>query len=55
VILIQQGTRPTRKQKIEIKKNGLNPANWLVERTVPDKLIICNRQSNKLRELKRGG
>jgi len=55
MIVIKQGTRPTKKQKIEIERNRLNPANWLVERDVPLKLVIVNRQSRKLRELNRGG
>jgi len=51
---MKQGTRPTRRQKIEIKGYGLNAENWLVERDTTAELVIVHRSSGKLRTLRRG-
>lgn len=51
---MKQGKRPTKRQKIEIKANGLNAENWLVERDLPDVMVIINRHSGKFRAIRRG-
>ncbi|WP_339309752.1 hypothetical protein NZ043_27395 [Paenibacillus sp. FSL k6-2145] len=51
---MKQGKRPTKRQKIEIKANGLNAENWLVERDLPDQMVIVHRFSGKARTIRRG-
>lgn len=46
------GKNPTRKQKVLIKKNRLNPENWLVIKVFSDRICIQNKSSKKIRELK---
>lgn len=49
---MKQGKKPTREQSKLISnyqygKGSLNPANWLVNKNLSDKLIIVNRKSGK--------
>ena len=44
-----RGLCPTRRQKILISSWGLNPANWLVVRTMPGEVHIEHRLSGKVR------
>lgn len=34
---------PTREQKKQIQKMKLNPADWMVERDTPEKLVLVHR------------
>lgn len=47
-----RGLSPTRKQKILISTWGLNPANWLVMRTLPGEVHIEHRLSGKARVIR---
>ncbi|MED0759001.1 hypothetical protein P4S93_09795 [Aneurinibacillus thermoaerophilus] len=46
---MKNGKRPTRKQKQAIQCARLNPANWLVTKSLPDKLFIVHRESGRER------
>lgn len=50
---MKNGKKPTRRQKDEIKNAGLIPENWLVERDTTDKLVVINRFSGKVRDVRR--
>lgn len=50
---MKNGKRPTRKQMEEIKKAGLIPENWLIERDTTEKLVVINRFSGKVRDVRR--
>lgn len=45
------GKNPTRKQKITMKENKLNPENWLVLKVFKDKIYIQHKVSQKTRDL----
>ena len=38
---------PTREQKKLISEMKLNPADWLVERDTPEKMVLVHRYSDK--------
>jgi hypothetical protein len=40
---VKQGKNPTRAQKILLRKKRMNPADWLVERDTPEKLVLRHR------------
>jgi hypothetical protein len=40
---MKQGKNPTRRQKIIIKEAGLNPENWLVCKSLPERLVLTHR------------
>jgi len=44
---MKQGKRLTRKQKIVLKDNGLNPDNWLAIKNLPQVLHVVNKESGK--------
>lgn len=46
-----KGKNPTRQQKMIIKENRLNPANWLVLKNPTGKLYIQHRENKKTKEL----
>ena len=46
-----RATKPTRKQKMSIKKVNLNPDNWLVVRDGSDGLLIRHKVSGKERTI----
>ncbi|WCK55400.1 hypothetical protein PP175_05460 [Aneurinibacillus sp. Ricciae_BoGa-3] len=46
---MKQGKRPTRKQKEAMLFARLNSDNWLVAKSLPDKLHIVHRESNRER------
>jgi len=44
--------RPTRKQKIQLKKHRLNPDNWLVTtRQLPNTLRVVHKETKTVREI----
>jgi len=49
---MKQGKRPTRSQKEQIKANGLNADNWLVERHTSSEMVIIHRVSGKARTIR---
>ncbi|WP_338542770.1 DUF6906 family protein [Paenibacillus tundrae] len=51
---MKQGKKPTKRQKMEIKANGLSMDNWLVERDTPSMMIIVHRESGNSRTIRRG-
>ncbi|ADY55109.1 hypothetical protein Sgly_0752 [Syntrophobotulus glycolicus DSM 8271] len=51
---MKHGKNPTRKQKIMIKKVGLNPDNWLVVKNTTDQLCLINRESGRTKEIPYG-
>lgn len=49
---MKHGLRPTRRQKIRIRKAGLRTENWLVVREYPDgRLTLKHKQSGTVRTL----
>ncbi|WP_425387693.1 DUF6906 family protein [Aneurinibacillus terranovensis] len=48
---MKAGKRPTRKQKQAIQFARLNPANWLVTKSLPDKLHLVHRETGRERKL----
>lgn len=40
---MKHGTKPTRNQKLFLKKWKLNPADWLVERETPSEMVLIHR------------
>ena len=40
---MKHGVKPTREQKKLIQKMKLNPADWMVERDTPEKLVLVHR------------
>lgn len=45
---MKQGKRPTRKQKIAIKKAGKNPDNWLVIKNLQTEIHLVHRNTGTL-------
>lgn len=52
---MKHGKRPTKKQKMLMKKAKLNPDNWLVTKNLPDALYIVHRTTGNERVLKVAG
>ncbi len=46
-----KGKRPTRRQKMAIKKCGLNPNNWLVTKNLPLELHLVHREIGTTRKI----
>ncbi len=47
---------PTRAQKILIRERKLNPADWMVERDTPEKLVLVHRHFDRVsRVIYKGG
>lgn len=46
---MKQGKRPTRRQKLLLKKMGLNYDNWLIVKDTPDFMQIVHRHSGNVR------
>lgn len=42
---------PTRNQKIMLRKRKLNPADWMIERDTPEKMILVHRHFNNTRRI----
>jgi len=53
VFTVKHGRRPTKKQKIFLKKFNLNPKNWLIVKDCTECFEIVNRISGKRRILSR--
>ena len=41
---------PTRDQKKQIEKMKLNPADWMVERDTPEKIVLVHRHFNSVKK-----
>lgn len=50
---MKHGKKPTLKQKKLMKAARLNCENWLVIKDTPKELIIQNRQTGKIREIRK--
>lgn len=50
---MKHAKKPTLAQKITITKFGLKWINWLVLEETEDKLVVQNKISKKIRELKK--
>lgn len=50
---MKHGKNPTRKQKMQIKAARLNCENWLVVKDSAEELILQNRQTGKLRTIRK--
>lgn len=50
---MKNGKRPTCRQLAELKQAGLNPENWLIEWDTTDRLVVINRYSGKVRDVRR--
>lgn len=48
-------SRPTRRQKMEIKRNKLDPATWLVQYDDGLQMTIVSKKKGQVRYLKAGG
>lgn len=46
-----KGKKPTRQQKMIMKKRRLNPSNWLVIKNPTNQLHIQHRETRKIRIL----
>ena len=43
VIIIKHGKRPSKKQSIFIKQNGLNPDDWLITKDTPEQMELVHK------------
>lgn len=50
---MKHGKNPTRKQKMIIKAARLNYENWLVVKDTVEEMTIQNRQTGKLRAIRK--
>lgn len=50
---MKHGKNPTRKQKMLIKAARLNYENWLVVKDTAEEMVIQNRQTDKIRTLRK--
>lgn len=50
---MKHGKNPTRKQKMLIKSARLNCENWLVVKDTADEMVLQNRQTDKIRTIKK--
>lgn len=48
---MKQLKKPTRAQKILLQSRKLNPADWLVERDTPEKLVLVHRHFDSTRRI----
>lgn len=49
-VILRNGKKPTRKQKIRLGQAGLAPENWLVVKQKPNgELVILHKHTNKIR------
>ncbi|MFI8709840.1 DUF6906 family protein [Bacillus sp. NPDC077411] len=46
---MKNGKKPTKKQKMLIKLNNLNPDNWLIYKKVDGELHLVHRYTNATR------
>ena len=54
---MKHGKNPTAAQRKLIQQKRLNPANWMIERDTPERLVIVHRHSDKTKRIipKAGG
>lgn len=52
---MKHGRRPTKRQKLILKKFNLNPQNWLIVKDCSECFEIVNRITGNRRKLKRMG
>lgn len=50
---MKHGKNPTRKQKMLISSARLNCENWLVVKDTAEEMVIQNRQTDKLRTIRK--
>lgn len=50
---MKHGKNPTRKQKMLIKAARLNYENWLVIRENAEEIVLQNRQTEKIRTIRK--
>lgn len=50
---MKHGKNPTRKQKMLIKSARLNCENWLVVKDAAEEMVLQNRQTDKIRTIKK--
>lgn len=50
---MKHGKNPSRKQKMIIKAARLNYENWLVVKDTAEEMVIQNRQTGKLRAIRK--
>jgi len=48
---VKQGKNPTRKQKENIRKAGLNPDNWLIYKNHGEKVSLIHRNTGTTRDI----
>lgn len=52
---MKHGRKPTKKQSIFIKKNGLNPENWLIAKDTPEMMLLVHRNfDNRTKTIHKG-
>ncbi|WP_425464911.1 DUF6906 family protein [Paenibacillus dokdonensis] len=51
---MKQLKNPTKKQKIEIRRQKLKPESWLVERDTGQLLVVVSREKGQVRRLRWG-
>lgn len=47
-------TRPTRNQKVELKRQGLDPQSWLIKQDDGRELIVVSKGKGQVRRLRWG-
>lgn len=50
---MKHGKNPTRKQKMLIKAARMNYENWLVVKDTDEEMVIQNRQTGRLRAIRK--
>lgn len=48
---MKRGKNPTRQQKILLQKKRMNPADWLIERDTPEKLVLRHRHFDSVTKI----
>lgn len=48
---MKQSKNPTRRQKIFLQKKKLNPADWLIERDTPEKMVLQHRHFDSVTKI----
>ena len=46
---MKQLKKPNRSQKIMLQKRKLNPADWMIERDTPEKMVLVHRHFTNTR------
>jgi hypothetical protein len=48
---MKQLKKPTRAQKVLLKKKRMNPDDWFIERDTPEMMVLVHRHFNNTRKI----